>query len=44
MADDRRDALEAVEHSSSQKAHLLEKDIWVVATLDALFDSPSPGT
>ncbi|MCY4535458.1 MAG: nucleotidyl transferase AbiEii/AbiGii toxin family protein [Bryobacterales bacterium] len=39
-ADDRRDALEVVERGSSHKAHLLEKDIWVVATLDALFDGP----
>ena len=39
-AADRRDALEVVERGSSHKAHLLEKDIWVVATLDALFDGP----
>ena len=38
--DDRRDALEVAERSSSHKAHLLEKDIWVVAALDALFESP----
>ena len=39
-ADDRRDALQVVERGSNHKAHLLEKDIWVVATLDALFDGP----
>ncbi len=38
--DDRRDALEVAERRGSQKAHLLEKDVWVVATLGALFDSP----
>ena len=37
---DRRDALEVVESSSSHKANLLEKDIWVVATLNALFNAP----
>ncbi len=37
---DRRDALEVVERNSSCRAHLLEKDIWVVATLGALFDAP----
>ncbi|MDE0419031.1 MAG: nucleotidyl transferase AbiEii/AbiGii toxin family protein [bacterium] len=37
---DRRDALEVAERYSSHKAHLLEKDIWVVATLDVLFDAP----
>ena len=39
-ADDRRDALEVVERGSNHKAHLLEKDIWVVATLGALFNGP----
>lgn len=39
-SDDRRDALEVVERASGQKAHLLEKDIWVVATLGILFDAP----
>ena len=39
-ADDRRDALEVVERGSSYRAYLLEKDIWVVATLNVLFDSP----
>ena len=38
--DDQRDALEVAERSSSHKAHLLEKDIWVVAALDSLFESP----
>ena len=42
-ATDRRDALEVAERSSSQKAHLLEKDIWVVATLRVLFDAPFAG-
>ena len=38
-ADDRRDALEVAERSSSYKANLLEKDVWVVATLKVLFDA-----
>ena len=42
-ATDRRDALEVAERSSSQKAHLLEKDVWVVATLCVLFDAPFAG-
>ena len=37
---DRRDALEVAERSSSHKAHLLEKDVWVVATLDVMFNAP----
>ena len=37
---ERRDALEVVERASVHKAHLLEKDIWVVAALNALFDAP----
>ena len=37
---DRRDALEVAERNSSHKAHLLEKDLWVVATLGVLFDAP----
>ena len=41
--DERRDALEVVERSGSHKAHLLEKDVWVVATLGALFDAPFAG-
>ena len=39
-ADDRRDALRVAEGSSPHRAFLLEKDIWVVATLHALFDAP----
>ena len=39
-AGDRRDALRVAEREGRHKAHLLEKDIWVVATLDALFESP----
>ena len=38
-ATDRRDALAVAERSSSQKAHLLEKDVWVVATLGVLFNT-----
>ena len=38
--DDRRDALEVAERSGSHKAHLLEKDVWVVATLGVLFEAP----
>ena len=37
---ERRDALEVVERASVHKAHLLEKDIWVVAALNVLFDAP----
>ena len=37
---DRRDALEVADRNSSYKAHLLEKDIWVVTALGALFSSP----
>ena len=37
---DRRDVLEVVERASVHKAHLLEKDIWVVAALSALFGAP----
>ena len=38
--DDRRDALLVAERGGNYKAHLLEKDIWVVATLDVLFEGP----
>ena len=38
--DDRRDALDMAERSGSHNAHLLEKDIWVVATLGVLFEAP----
>ena len=40
---DRRDALEVAERNSGQKAHLLEKDVWIVATLGVLFDAPFAG-
>ena len=40
LPDDRRDALEVAERSGSHKAHLLEKDVWVVATLGILFEAP----
>ena len=39
-ADDRRDALRVAEAGSPHRAFLLEKDIWVVATLHALFGGP----
>ena len=38
--DDQRDALEVVASLSGRRAHLLEKDIWVVHTLCALMESP----
>ncbi len=38
--DDRRDALEVAAGLSGRRAHLLEKDIWVVQTLAALFETP----
>ena len=41
--DERRDALEVAERSGSHKAHLLEKDVWVVAALSVLFDAPFAG-
>ena len=37
--DDRRDALEVAASLSGRRAHLLEKDIWVVHTLRALMES-----
>lgn len=37
---DRRDALQVAERGASHKAHLLEKDIWVVAALGVLFEAP----
>ena len=37
--EDRRDALRVAEGRSPHRAFLLEKDIWVVATLHALFDA-----
>ena len=39
-AADRRDALEVAGRSGSHNVHLLEKDIWVVAVLAELFDTP----
>ncbi len=36
---DRRDALEAAASASGRPLHLLEKDVWVVWALAALFDS-----
>lgn len=39
-ADDRRYALRVAEEKGKHRAHLLEKDIWVVATLGVLFDAP----
>ena len=41
--DDRRDAMEVAGRSSGHQAHLLEKDVWVVATLSVLFDAPFAG-
>ena len=37
---DRREALEVAASRSGRPAHLLEKDVWVVWSLDALFTSP----
>jgi len=39
-ADDRREALEYARDQTGRPAHLLEKDVWVVWTLRALFESP----
>lgn len=38
--DDRRDALEVAAGLSGRRAHLLEKDVWVVQTLAALVETP----
>lgn len=38
--DDRREALEYARDQTGRPAHLLEKDVWVVWTLRALFESP----
>ncbi|WP_446831779.1 nucleotidyl transferase AbiEii/AbiGii toxin family protein [Candidatus Foliamicus sp.] len=38
--EDRRETLEMAEGASGQRAFLLEKDIWVVATLEVLFSAP----
>ena len=40
LPDGRRDAREVAERSARHKVHLLEKDVWVVATLGILFDAP----
>ena len=37
---DKRDALQVAASLSGRRAHLLEKDFWVVETLAALFSSP----
>ena len=37
---DRRDALEVAEGLSGRRSYLLEKDVWVVSVLRALFDAP----
>jgi len=37
---DQRDALEIVREKTDRPTHLLEKDVWVVWTLGAIFDSP----
>ena len=42
-ADDRRYALRVVQDKSRRRVFLLEKDIWVVATLGVLFDAPFAG-
>ena len=39
-ADDRRYALRVAQDKSRHRAFLLEKDVWVVATLGVLFDAP----
>ena len=38
-ADDRRYALRIAQEKGNHRAHLLEKDIWVVATVGVLFDA-----
>jgi predicted nucleotidyltransferase component of viral defense system len=38
--DDQREGLEYVRARTGRPTHLLEKDLWVVWTLRALFDSP----
>ena len=39
-AEDKRHALRVVQGLSGRRAHLLEKDVWVVQTLSVLFDAP----
>ena len=41
--DDRRDALSVAQERGKLRAYLLEKDIWVVATLRVLFEAPFAG-
>ena len=38
--EDRREALEFARAQTGRPAHLFEKDVWVVWTLRALFESP----
>jgi hypothetical protein len=38
-AEDRREVLEVAASRSGRSAHLLEKDVWVVWSLSALFGS-----
>lgn len=38
--DDQREVLETAREKTDRPTHLLEKDVWVVWTLGALFDSP----
>lgn len=38
--DDQREILELVRERTDRPTHLLEKDVWVVWTLGALFESP----
>lgn len=42
-ADNRRFALRVAQDKGQYQAFLLEKDIWVVATLSVLFDAPFAG-
>ena len=39
-SDDQSEALEVAAGRSGRPAHLLEKDIWVVWALSAIYDSP----
>lgn len=38
--EDQREVLEQARAKTDRPTHLLEKDVWVVWTLGALFDSP----
>ena len=42
-AEDRRDALRVAQEKGGYRAFQMEKDVWVVATLRALFDAPFGG-